>query len=156
MRKAAALAVALALLGCAAAARDAPPADQVRAEAETPPSAAPQMSAADGQVDWAAVPRPAAFRRCAACHNAEPDAPHLLGPNLYGAYRRQAASAPGYDYSAAMRGTDLVWDETTLDRFLAAPQKLVPGTRMTLTGVGDEEERKAVIAFLRARAPQRP
>jgi hypothetical protein len=42
---------------------------------------------------------------------------------------------PGFDYSPAMKRSKIVWDEKTLDRFLAAPLKVVPGTTMTYDGI---------------------
>lgn len=42
----------------------------------------------------------------------------------------------------------LVWDEATLDRYLADPEAVVPGTTMPYQG-GTTEERAAVIAWLR-------
>jgi glucose/arabinose dehydrogenase len=60
-----------------------------------------------------------------------------------------------FGYSQAMRGADLTWDRATLDRFLAAPAKLVPGTTMPMA-VPDEVERRAVLDFLASLAPVAP
>lgn len=51
-------------------------------------------------------------------------------------------------YSQALRQADIVWDERTLDRYLADPRLLVPGTTMTVA-LRSEGERAAVIAYLR-------
>lgn len=45
-----------------------------------------------------------------------------------------------------------MWDEATLDRWLAAPEALVPGTSMTFLGVKDAQQRLDVIAYLHALA----
>jgi cytochrome c len=94
----------------------------------------------------------AAFRRCSICHRAEAGAPNGLGPNLHGVFGRKSASAANFNYSPAMRASGLTWDEATLDRFLAAPQKVVPGTRMTFSGLPDAAQRREVIQFLRDQA----
>lgn len=47
-----------------------------------------------------------------------------------------------------MRDADLVWNAETLDRFLAAPLKMVPGTSMGFVGIPDDEERQNLIAWL--------
>lgn len=47
-----------------------------------------------------------------------------------------------------MKKSGIVWTERTLDRFLAAPLKVVPGTAMTYDGVKDERERADLIAYL--------
>ncbi len=49
-----------------------------------------------------------------------------------------------------MKRSKLTWDERTLDRFLADPPGVVPGTAMTYAGVADAQERADLIAYLRA------
>jgi cytochrome c len=105
---------------------------------------------------WIANSRVPAFGKCAACHNAEQGGSHGLGPNLYDAFGRPAASKPDYRYSPQLRESGLVWDAATLDRWLAEPRHVVPGTKMTFAGLRNPEERKAVIAFLRLRSSSRP
>lgn len=48
-----------------------------------------------------------------------------------------------------MKGSGLTWDAKTLDEFLAAPTKKVPGTKMPIS-VSDPAKRAAVIAYLTA------
>jgi cytochrome c len=48
-----------------------------------------------------------------------------------------------------MKRSGIVWNERTLDRFLAAPTKVVPGTTMTYAGVPDAKERAALIQYLK-------
>jgi cytochrome c len=48
-----------------------------------------------------------------------------------------------------MRASGIVWSEKTLDRFLAAPTKVVPGTYMGYAGVDDPRERAGLIAYLK-------
>lgn len=43
----------------------------------------------------------------------------------------------------------LVWDAATLDRFLADPRGLVPGTKMGFAGIADAAERADLIAYLK-------
>jgi cytochrome c len=97
----------------------------------------------------------AVFRKCAICHRIEANAPNGIGPNLHGVFGRKAASLPNFNYSPAMRGTGFTWDAKTLDRYLAAPQKVVPGTRMTFSGLPDAPSRKAVISYLKANSTSR-
>jgi cytochrome c len=58
---------------------------------------------------------------------------------------------PDYAYSPALKAAGIVWDETTLDRWLADPQAMVPGTKMTFS-VDDAQDRADVIAFLKEKS----
>jgi glucose/arabinose dehydrogenase len=60
---------------------------------------------------------------------------------------RKAGSGPHFGYSKALRSSGITWDEATLDRFLQAPSKLVPGTTMVVP-VPDAAERRALITYL--------
>ena len=101
---------------------------------------------------WAqAVPPSAArgeaiYARCAACHAL---AQNRVGPRHCGLLGRTSGSVPNFEYSAAMKKAHIVWNAQTLDRFLANPLKMVPGTSMTYDGVPDAGERADLIAYLR-------
>ena len=86
------------------------------------------------------------YTRCQACHALDYN---RTGPKHCGVVGRKSASVPGFDYSPAMKRANLTWDEQTLDRFLANPPKMVPGTTMTYAGVPDPQERADLIAYLR-------
>jgi cytochrome c len=89
------------------------------------------------------------FGTCAACHSLEPGA-HRTGPSLAGVLGRKAGAAPGFQrYSEALGSANLVWREDTLDAFLADPQGLLPGNRMTFAGIEEPKARADLIAYLR-------
>jgi nitrite reductase (NO-forming) len=87
------------------------------------------------------------FRKCQACHSLE-RGKNGLGPSLAGLIGKKASDVPNYNYSQAMKGSNLTWDVATLDAYLSDPQKLVPGNKMPFPGLKTENERNAVIAFL--------
>lgn len=89
------------------------------------------------------------FRKCQACHSLEPGK-NGLGPSLSGIVGAKASNVPNYNYSPAMKGSNLTWDIATLDSYLSNPQKLVPGNKMPFPGLKTDNERKALIAFLAA------
>ena len=60
----------------------------------------------------------------------------------------RAGRRPGYNYSSAMKGTNVTWDEKTLDEYLQGPGKFVKGTRMVYF-VPDEKDRQDIIAYLK-------
>ena len=89
------------------------------------------------------------YGACAACHSLEPNL-HLTGPSLAGVFGKKAASVAGFPrYSSALRHQDLVWDENTLNAWLANPRTFVPGTYMTFRGIEDGKARGDLIAFLK-------
>ena len=91
---------------------------------------------------------PPAFAMCGSCHSVAPN-DNRLGPSLAGVFGRKAGSAPGYEYSEAMKNSGHTWDETTLDKYLTDPRIDVPGTKMTFAGISDPERRKQVIDYLK-------
>lgn len=98
----------------------------------------------------AAAPGPngeALFRqRCQSCHSVTPGRNTPLGPSLIGVVGRKAAATP-FNYSPALKASGLTWNRATMDRFLAAPSRTVPGTRMVIA-VSDGAQRAALIGYL--------
>jgi len=90
------------------------------------------------------------FQACIACHSAVPGE-HLTGPSLGDVWQRKAGAAKGFArYSPALRRANVTWDEATLDKWLADPQKFIPGTTMAFAGLKEPNDREDVIAYLRA------
>jgi cytochrome c len=48
-----------------------------------------------------------------------------------------------------MRNAKIIWDEKTLDAYLADPQKVVPGNVMPFGGIADGRQRAEVIEYLK-------
>ena len=82
--------------------------------------------------------------RCAACHAVDAN---KAGPMLGGVVGRRAGSAPGYNYSPALRSADLTWSADNLDRWLADPGKFIAGAKMPIR-ILDASTRRDVIAYL--------
>jgi cytochrome c len=86
------------------------------------------------------------YERCQGCHSIDRN---RAGPRHRGLFGRRAGTVPGFEYSKAMRRSGIVWTAETLNRFLAAPIKAVPGTTMGFDGVKDPHERADLIAYLK-------
>ena len=93
------------------------------------------------------------YRRCQGCHSIDAN---RVGPRHAGLFGRRAGSLDDYNYSDAMRASGVVWDETTLDQFLTAPRKFIPGTKMPFAGIPDARERTDLIAYLKKATAQAP
>jgi cytochrome c len=88
------------------------------------------------------------YRQCMICHSLDKNG---IGPSHRDVFGRTAGSVPDYSYSTALKGSDIVWNETTLDHWLTNPQAVVPGTKMMFS-VDDAQDRADVIAFLKEKA----
>ncbi len=88
------------------------------------------------------------FLRCASCHELAPSGVKRIGPSLKGVVGRKAGSLADFPYSPAMKATDFVWDDAMLDRWLTQPGAVVPGTAMAFAGLPNEDDRRALIAYL--------
>ena len=89
------------------------------------------------------------FNKCKACHLLEDTGKKKIGPHLAGIFGRQAGSIAGFRYSKAMKKADIVWDETTIDAYIAAPRKFIKGNKMAFAGVRKAKDRADVIAYLK-------
>lgn len=95
----------------------------------------------------------AVFQRCKVCHNLEAGRHSPLGPNLHGLFGRKAASVEGYKYSEALQNSGIVWDDSSLTRFLRDPKDAVPGNRMAFPGLKDDKQVADLLAYLHQAAP---
>lgn len=92
-----------------------------------------------------------AFAVCKTCHAVEAGK-NMVGPSLHGLIGRHSGEIPGFTYSAANKGSGIVWSEAKLFQYLEAPQRVIPGTKMTYTGLKDPQKRADVIAYLKTQS----
>lgn len=111
----------------------------------------PCAARASSEEEGPEVPEPAEV--CLSCHAIAPDEPVLVGPTLWGVVGRPVASVAGFEYSDALRAKGGTWTRERLDRWIAGPAAVTPGTKMTLAGVRSAADRKVVLDFLETLAP---
>jgi len=114
-----------------------------------------EAAAADKPIDFSvadAAKGEQVFKKCAACHNADPGGANALGPALHGVLGRPIASHAGFAYSDALKGVGGSWNWDNLSAWLANPKKFAPGNKMTFAGLSNPEDRANVIAFLNSRS----
>jgi cytochrome c len=112
-----------------------------------PPQIAPLLASANpakGEADMQKL--------CSTCHEWTKGAQAKVGPPLYGVVGRERASVPGFDYSSALKSKKGKWTYQTLSEWLTKPADFAPGTRMAFAGIGNEQERADIIAYLRTQA----
>jgi cytochrome c len=91
--------------------------------------------------------------QCVSCHTFDAGGANGQGPNLHDVFGRAVASHGGYEYSEAMQGHGGNWDYLALNDFLRSPAGTVRGTKMAFAGIRNDEERVAMIAYLRSISP---
>ncbi len=89
--------------------------------------------------------------RCRTCHSVK-EGDNRQGPSLHAIVGRKAGSSPGYaGYSQAIKNSNIVWDEQTLDAFIANPDAVVQGHNMRpYPGLPDAQERQEIVAYLKS------
>ncbi|MEM8686732.1 MAG: c-type cytochrome [Pseudomonadota bacterium] len=89
-------------------------------------------------------------RKCSICHTLTPDTANRAGPTLYKVFGRKVGTLPGYSYSKALKDREFIWTPETVEALFAeGPENYVPGSKMPLQKMTNEQERKALIAFLK-------
>lgn len=92
-----------------------------------------------------------AFAVCKTCHGVV-EGKNMVGPSLHGLLGRTSGTVPGYSYSTANKNSGIVWNEAKLFQYLETPQRIIPGTKMTYTGLKDPQKRADVIAYLKTQS----
>ena len=89
------------------------------------------------------------FRACVACHTLGAEQANRAGPTLAGIFGRRIATAPGYNFSEALKRLDIVWTPETVSKlFEIGPSVYTPGTKMPEQRIGSEQDRAALVQFL--------
>jgi cytochrome c len=107
---------------------------------------------AEDAVDLAAAQRQF-MNSCGVCHTVEPKAEIRQGPNLRSVVGRTAGTLGEFPtYSDALKKAGaggLVWNEETLEKWIAGAADFIPGTMMPYSQP-DAGKRKLIITYLKS------
>jgi cytochrome c len=98
----------------------------------------------------------AVFAKCKACHTIEQGGANGVGPNLWAAMGKPHGHVPGFAYSDALKSVPGNWDWEGMNKWLANPKKYAPGTKMSFAGLGNPEERAALLLYLNSMGSNLP
>lgn len=88
-----------------------------------------------------------AYQECIACHATEKGS-NGVGPSLAGIVGTRAGDVEGFRFSGPMKRSAIVWTPEVLNKFIADPQAVIPGTRMPYSGMADAIQREALLQYL--------
>ncbi len=89
-------------------------------------------------------------RKCSVCHTLGENDKNRAGPSLNGVFGRTAGKLVGYEFSAAMTKSEIIWSEETINLlFELGPDNYVPGSKMPMQVMQSEQDRRDLIDFLR-------
>ena len=92
------------------------------------------------------------FKKCKACHQVGEGAKKRIGPVLNNIIGNPAGASANFKYSKAMTSAadaGLVWDQASIGAFLAEPKAFLKGTKMTFSGLRNQPDIEAIIAYLK-------
>ena len=98
----------------------------------------------------------AIFKKCVACHTIAAGGANGIGPNLHGTLGKPLASHAGFAYSDALKSKGGTWTFEAMSEWLANPKKYAPGNKMTFAGLGNPEERAAVLLYINSQGSNLP
>ena len=103
----------------------------------------PAANSNDGEVKF--------NNHCRTCHTTK-EGDNRLGPSLHNIVGAKAGASSGYPtYSQGLKSSGIVWDEKTLDQFIANPDSVIPNNNMKpYKGVTDKTVRASIVEYLKA------
>lgn len=90
------------------------------------------------------------MRKCSICHALDKGPSRKAGPSLYRVFGRRAGTVEGYAYSPVLDGSDIIWNDASIDAlFDQGPDHYIPGSKMPMQVIAGAKDRADLIAFLK-------
>lgn len=99
----------------------------------------------------------AIFKKCTACHSIAQGGANGIGPNLWATLGEGIGQGKaGYAFSEALKGKGGNWTFESMNEWLTNPKKFAPGNKMTFAGLGNPEERAAILLYINSQGSNLP
>lgn len=108
------------------------------------------------QADDVSEGRDLFIKNCIACHAfaCNRDGQEAYSPKLGGLFGRKAGGVEDFDgYSEALKNSEIVWTDETVDAYLRDPSQLSADSAMANDKIVDAAQRKQMIAYLKTEDP---
>jgi cytochrome c len=73
----------------------------------------------------------------------------VSGSALAGGFGRKAGTVPGFHKYKGLKGSDIVWDDTTMDQWLANPKKFLGKKTSMVYKLKNVTKRADVIEYMK-------
>lgn len=94
-------------------------------------------------------------RKCSICHTLTGGSARKAGPSLHKLFGRRAGTVPDYAYSDILQGSEIVWSAETINGlFDEGPDHYIPGTKMPMQRIAEQQDRDDLIDYLRVATQQ--
>jgi len=90
-----------------------------------------------------------ALKHCVVCHSFEKGGKLVYGPNLFDILGNPAGAIEGYEYSAALKNSGLIWTDKNLVGFVANPEQFIKGTKARFPGLKSAKQRADILAYMK-------
>ncbi len=87
-------------------------------------------------------------KKCLSCHPTTAGK-HKMGPSLANMFGRKAGTVPGFHKYKGLKSSEIVWDETNMDQWIANPKKFLGKKTSMVYKLKSAKSRADVIEYLK-------
>jgi len=87
-------------------------------------------------------------KKCLSCHPTTAGT-HKMGPSLVNMFGSKAGTVPGFHKYKGLKGSKVVWDETSMDQWLANPKKFLGKKTSMVYKLKNAKKRADVIEYMK-------